>query len=221
MIQQKDISKIPFWNNLSENEKAYVIKSTVVRTYKKDEHINGFSDACQGMVYVKKGSIRVYITSEEGREVTLFHIEEGESCILSASCVIGQISLDVLLMAEKDTELLAVHSGTVQKLMEQNIHVRCFVYELATSRFSTVVWVMQQILFSHFDERMARMILSVYEKTGNKTIKMTQEAMAQEVNSAREVVARMLKQFASDGYIEINRGAITIKDIEALKMLIV
>ncbi len=216
----KDISKIPFWNNLTENEKEYALSSAVFRCYGKNESINGFSDSCLGMIYIKKGSIRVYITSGEGREVTLFHISQGECCILSASCVIGQISLDVLLTAEEDTELLAINSGSFQKLMESNIYVKCFAYQLSTNRFSTVVWVMQQILFSHFDERLARLLLSIYEKTGNKTIKMTQEAMAQEANSAREVVARMLKQFASDGYIEINRGAVTIKNVEALKALL-
>ena len=76
---------------------------------------------------------------------------------------------------------------------------------------------MQQILFAHFDERMARFLLSRYEKTGDSTIRMTQEAMAQEVNSAREVVARMLRQFESDGLIELNRGIVILKNIELLK----
>ena len=160
------------------------------------------------------------MTSEEGREVTLFHIAEGDSCILSASCVIGEISLEVQLLAEEDTDLLAVNAGCFQQLMEHNIQVKCFAFQLSTKRFSTVVWVMQQILFAHFDERMARLLLSTYEKTGEKQIKMTQEAMAQEVNSAREVVARMLKTFAQEGWIEINRGVIILKDIDALQRLI-
>ena len=104
--------------------------------------------------------------------------------------------------------------------MDSNIYVRCFAYELATQRFSDVVWVMQEILFAGFDVRMARFLLSVYEKTGEKKIQMTQEAIAKEVNSAREVVARMLKQFASDELIELNRGAILIKDFEGLKKII-
>ena len=150
----------------------------------------------------------------------MFHIGSGECCILSASCVITGISLDVQLYAEEETEILAVHSGMVQKLMDSNIYVRCFAYELATKRVSDVVWVMQEIMFARFDVRMARFLLSVYEKTGEKKIQMTQEAIAKEVNSAREVVARMLKQFASDELIELNRGAILIKDFEGLKKII-
>ena len=214
------VKQIPFWNNLVDEERTHLLSGTVLRTYKKDSYIYGMTDACLGMIYVQRGSIRVYITNEEGREITLFHIGSRECCIMSASCVITGISLDVQLYAEEETEILAIHSGMVQKLMDSNIYVRCFAYELATKRFSDVVWVMQEILFAGFDVRMARFLLSVYEKNGEKKIQMTQEAIAKEVNSAREVVARMLKQFASDELIELNRGAILIKDVEGLKKII-
>lgn len=220
METQPILTKLPFWNKLSDEEKTVAQGGLTQHTYEKDVYILGFSDACLGMVYIHKGSIRVYITSEEGREVTLFHISEGEYCVFSSACAIGGIALDVQMIAESDVELLAIHAGTVSKLMESNIHFKCFAYELAAARYSVVVWVMQQILFTHFDERMARFLLSIYEKTGAKTIRMTQEAMAQEVNSAREVVARMLRQFASEGWIELNRGAVVLKDIEALKNIV-
>lgn len=217
---EDDVKKLSYWDSLSEEEKAVLMRGTTGRSYQKNEYIHGFSDACLGMVYVCKGSIRVYTTSEEGREVTLFHISEGECCIMSASCVITGISLDVQLLAEEETEIMAVHSGTVQKLMDSNIYVKCFAYELAVKRFSSVVWVMQEILFARFDVRMARFLLSVYEKTGKLNIQMTQEAIAIEVNSAREVVARMLKQFASDNLIELKRGTIVLKNIDGLKKII-
>ena len=125
--------------------------------------------------------------------------------------------LDFIFYLKWVTSIYNADAGTVAKLMESNIHFKCFIYELAAKRYSTVVWVMQQILFAHFDERMARFLLSRYEKTGDSTIRMTQEAMAQEVNSAREVVARMLRQFESDGLIELNRGIVILKNIELLK----
>lgn len=211
------LTKLPFWDNLSEQERTLTKCGATHRTYEKGVYIFDYSDSCMGMVYIQKGSIRVFITSEEGREVTLFHIYEGDCCVFSSACVIGGVTLDVQMVAESEVELLAIHAGTVAKLMESNIHFKCFIYELAAKRYSTVVWVMQQILFAHFDERMARFLLSRYEKTGDSTIRMTQEAMAQEVNSAREVVARMLRQFESDGLIELNRGIVILKNIELLK----
>lgn len=219
MENEELIKNLPYWDDLSDKEKDLVAQRAVKVEFEKDEFIDGFNDACLGMIYVVKGSVRVFITSKEGREVTLFHIFEGDSCILSASCVIGEISLDVQLMAEDDTEILAVPAGTFSSLMDSNIHVKCFAYELSTKRFSTVVWVMQQILFDRFDERLARLLIGMYEKTGDEKIKMTQEDMAKEVNSAREVVARMLRQFADDGWVEINRGQITLTDIDALEDL--
>lgn len=220
MDSRSDFEKLSFWDKLSEEEKAVAKGGLTQHTYEKGVYILDFSDACLGMVYIRKGSIRVFITSEEGREVTLFHISEGECCVFSSACAIGGINLDVQMAAENEVELLAIHAGTVAKLMESNIHFKCFAYELSTARYAAVVWVMQQILFDRFDERMARLLLSVYEETGNKTVRMTQEAMAKEVNSAREVVARMLRQFASDGWIELKRGTVVLKNTEALKNLL-
>ena len=77
----------------------------------------------------------------------------------------------------------------------------------------------KEILFDHFDVRLARVLLALYEKNGKKNIKITQELLAQEVNSAREVVTRMLKTFAMKGWLEVNRGCIVLKDIEALTEL--
>lgn len=211
------LMELPFWDHLSEQERTFSQCGTTHHHYKKGEDIFDYSDSCMGMVYIQMGSIRIYITSKDGREVTLFHLSAGDCCVFSSACVIGGITLDVQMVAESEVALLAIHAGTVSQLMVSNIYFKCFAYELSVNRYSTVVWVMQQILFSHFDERMARFLISVYEKTGDKTIRMTQEAMAQEVNSAREVVARMLRQFESDGLIELNRGMVVLKNIESLK----
>lgn len=107
------VKQIPFWNNLVDEEKTQLLSGVVLRVYNKDSYIYGTTDACLGMIYVQKGSIRVYITNEEGREITLFHIGSGECCIMSASCVITGISLDVQLLAEEETEILAIHSGMI------------------------------------------------------------------------------------------------------------
>lgn len=214
------LAKLPFWQHLSEQERTNTQNATTHRSYQKGDYIFSHNDSCMGMVYIQKGSIRVYITSQDGREVTLFHIAQGDCCVFSSGCVVGGITLDAQMVAESEVELLAIHAGTVAMLMESNIHFRCFVYELSTKRYSTVVWVMQQILFARFDERLARLLLSVYEKTGDNTIRMTQGAMAQEVNSAREVVARMLRQFESDGLIALNRGMVVLKNIEGLKKIV-
>ena len=97
------------------------------------------------------------------------------------------------------------------KLMKKNIYVRCFAYELLCERFSSVMWTMQMILFKGYDRRLASFLISEYKNTGLATIQMTHEQIAQYTNSAREVVARMLKRFASDNLVEFKRGRITLE----------
>lgn len=219
MDNQDILSKLLFWNDLTDNEKETASRGSVIKMYDKGSYIYGFTDACLGFVYVKQGSIRVYITSDEGREITLFHIAKDDTCILSSACALSGVSLDVQMVAESDTELLAMGAGTFEKLVQSNIYVKSFAYELTAKRLSSVVWILEQILFAHFDLRMAQFLLSVYNRTDSTIIKMTQEAIAREVNSAREVVARMLKQFEKDGIISIKRGTIIIKDLNALEKI--
>jgi len=220
MTKENAVRQLPYWDKLTETEKSFIEKNTTVRTYEKGTILHGCSEACLGMIQVMSGAVRVLMLSEEGREITLFRLEPGDSCILSASCVLSQITFETQMIASEKTEIAVVNAGAFLALMENNLNVKCFAYELATERFSTVVWVMQQIIFARFDQRLAGFLLKYYERTGQMELRMTQEAIAQEVNTAREVVARMLKQFSSDGLIEVDRGTITIKSITGLKSLL-
>ena len=215
----KYLIKLPFYKYLNSSEKELLLQYAVIRKYEKGSMLYGSGQACLGMVYIIDGQIRTYILSEEGREVTLFKMESGDVCVLSASCIISQIDFDTFMTAESDCRLLIINTEIFGKLAEQNIYVRCFQYETATDRFSSVMWSMQQILFSGFDRRLATFLLSEYERTGSREIKMTHEQIAQQVSSAREVVARMLKRFASDGLVKLKRGSVYLDDIKGLRRL--
>lgn len=214
---KKQLVNLPFWDNLDNRQREYVAYNAVIRRYERGNIIHGCGSSCLGMIYVLKGGIRVYILSEEGREITLFRLEEGEPCVLSASCIINKITFDTQMIVEEDCEVLVISSGDFEYLTEENIYVKCFMYELATERFSSVMWTMQQILFAKFDQRLSTFLLDEYDKTGNREIRMTHEQIAQHVSSAREVVARMLKRFVSDGLVELKRGLIMLKDIDGLR----
>jgi len=213
------ISELPFWANLNPEERKFVETNTVLRTYPKGTYLQSCGESCLGMIHVLAGSIRALMISEEGREITLYHLDSGDSCVLSASCVLNQLSFETQMVATEDLTLLVVNAGAYGHLLEKNLTVKCFTYELAYARFSTVIWVLQQIIFNRFDRRLAQFFIAEYEKTGTAEIRMTQEEIAREVNTAREVVARMLKQFTADGLIEVKRGVIELKDIAALRQL--
>lgn len=215
-----NLSTLAFWPRLDATQQALMERNASIRTYPKGALIHGGSDACLGFTLLLEGDVRACLLSEEGREITLFHLYPGDPCMLTAACVISQITFDTHLVAEQACKLLVVNAGTVETLAAQNIYVRCFLYELATARFSSVMWSMQQVLFARFDRRLATFLLGEYARTGNPEIHMTHEQIAQHVSSAREVVARMLKRFAADGLVEMRRGAIRLTDPDGLRQLL-
>lgn len=211
--------KLPYWKHLTDEEKTLIENHFTIQEYEKGSIVHGCGNECLGQILMIEGEIRTYIISEEGREITLFRLHSNDTCVLSASCVISQITFDTQMVAEKDSKILVVHSGVFAKLAAQNIYVRCYMYELLTARFSSVMWTMQQILFMGYDRRLAAFLTAEYDRTGMREIRMTHEQIAQHTSSAREVVARMLKRFAADGLIEFKRGSVTLKDIDALKKI--
>lgn len=213
------LNKLPFWTSLTEQEKEILRKSAVIRRYEKGSFIHSSDRDCLGMLFILSGEIRTYILSDEGREITLFRLYPNDLCVLSASCVISQISFDTQMTARQDTEILIIPPNITALLKEQNISVRCFLYEQATERFSEVMWAMQQILFKGLDQRLAAFLVEECERTNSNAVRMTHEQIARNISSAREAVARMLKQFTQDGLVELKRGEIIIKDTDGLKRL--
>ena len=213
------LERLPFWKLLTDSEKELVQQNAVIRLYKKGTRVYSSERECLGMLFVMQGEMRTYLLSEEGREVTLFRIYPNDLCVLSASCVISQISFDTQMSAQKDTEALMIPPNIMLLLKEKNLSVRCFLYELATKRFSDVMWAMQQILFKRLDQRLALFLMQESQRLGTDTIHMTHEQIAQQISSAREAVARMLKQFSEDGLVELKRGAIRLLDQKGLKAL--
>ena len=214
------LEKLPYWKDLSAEERDFVRENASLPFYPAGSVIYGSSTACLGMIYVVRGSIRVFFLSDEGREVTLFRLSPGDSCVLSASCVIEEIDFDTQRAVEEDCDVLVVRPNAFAALAERNIYVRCYMFEDATERFSSVMWVMQQILFARFDQRLASFLLRESARLGTDGLRMTHEQIAQQVSSAREVVARMLKRFAAEGLVSMSRGQVTILDRAGLRKLL-
>ena len=211
--------RIPFWANLTPDEKAVVSQRALTKRFNKDQIASSNSSACLGVVLILSGEVRVSLISDEGREITLYRAHAGEFCVSTASCVIRQLTFEAIVTAEEDTTVLVIPSSVTAKLMESNAHVRAFVFEKETERFSQAVWAIQHMLFKKFDQRLASYLVAEFKKSVKPEIKKTQEEIARDVNSAREVVARMLKEFSAKGFVEIKRGRILLKDVDGLKRL--
>ena len=208
----------PFWGNISDTDKDYICQNSHICTYPKGKNIHN-GEECSGVLIVRSGSLRLYIMSDEGKDITLYRLHRGDMCMLSASCVLSAITFDVFVDAEEDSECCVVSGPAFAAVSERNPDIRIFALETAVSRFSDVMWVMQQILFMSMDKRLAIFLSDEAVRTGSDVIALTQGQIARYMGSAREVVSRMLKYFAGEGIVEVSRGGITILDKKRLRQL--
>ena len=213
-------SAFPFWGSLSEEEKDTLFKNSASVLYRAGENIHGGSGECTGSIIVKSGVVRAYLLSEDGREVTLYRLYPGDICMLSASCVLQSITFDVFVDAQADSECYIVNGKTFAALAESNSDMKIFALETAVSRFSEVIWVIQQILFMSFDKRLAAFLIDESAKTGSSVIKLTHEQIAKYMGSAREVVSRMMKYFAFEGMVVSRRGEVEITDKAKMRAML-
>lgn len=195
----------PFWKNLTDNDREKLLHSSNHVSFKKGTNIHDGNE-CTGIILVKTGELRLYMLSDDGKEITLYRLFPGDICILSASCVLNSITFDVFIDAEFDSECVVIGGCALEELSRRIPEVKIFTLETALGRFSDVMWVMQQILFMSMDKRLSIFLLDEAAKNGTDTIKLTHEQIARYMGSAREVVSRMLKYFSSEGMIEASRS---------------
>ncbi len=212
----KDI--FPFWREISDEDKDYICNNSRAITYPKGVNVHDGND-CFGVIMLRKGCLRVYILSEDGKDITLYRLHDGDMCMLSASCVLQSITFDVHVDAEENSECYVIDGCAYSTVSHHNPNIRIFTLETAVSRFSDVMWVMQQILFMSIDKRLAIFLHDETARTSSDTIKLTHEQIARYIGSAREVVSRMLKYFANEGIVELSRKDIRILDKNKLRSL--
>lgn len=213
---EKHLKSLNFWSKLSDDEKNQLVKSTAPKNYEKGNFIHSGSVRCTGVVYVINGSARVYMISEDGREITLYRIGAGEYCVLSASCVLEAITFDVFVQAEEKTQALIISPKAFSSITENNLYAQNFALSTAVERFSDVMWAMQQVLFMRMDKRLAIYLYDKSVETNSLKINTTHGEIASDIGSSREVVSRMLKYFANEGLVKTARGLIEILDKKGL-----
>ncbi len=218
-LQEVLKEQFPFWKYLDGESRERLARSATRKEYAKGSLVHSASEKCLGLILVEKGSIRVYMESEEGRDITLYRLGEGEICTLSGSCFMSEITFEVLIEAESDCRIVLLNPAVFNRIASENVYVENYMYKQTASRFSDVMWAMQQILFLSFDKRLALFLLDEVAEVGDNTLVMTHEQVARYVGSAREVVSRMLKYFEEEGYVKLSRGRIQIIDEGALERL--
>lgn len=206
----------PIWNKLTENEKQMLKDSAVKRRVEKGKILHKSSGECLGLVIVEEGQLRAFVLSEGGKEITLFRLFELDFCLFTASCVFSGIQFDVSIEVEKDTEFWLIPPNVYRELMEKSTAVANYTNELMASRFSEVMWLIEQVMFKSFDKRLAAFLIEESNIENSDRLEITHERIANHLGSAREVVTRMLKYFQNEGAVKLSRGAVEIADRKKL-----
>ncbi|NLO09910.1 MAG: Crp/Fnr family transcriptional regulator [Clostridiales bacterium] len=210
---------LKFWKDLKEDQKALLNQSILKKHFSRGEAMRTSSKNCSGLFLIESGQIRAYIVSENGKEITLYRLFDRDVCIFSASCIMKNISFDIFLETEKDTVAYLIPTPIFDKLSKESIAVQVFANELMASRFSEVMWVMEQVLFMTLDKRLAIFLLEQSNIEEKDIIEITHEKIANHLGSAREVVTRMLKYFQNEGMVSLNRGEIKLLDRNKLERI--
>ena len=210
----------PIWEEFSPVQQEKLTGSAISRRVSKGTVLHNGSMDCTGLLLVKSGQLRAYILSDEGREITLYRLFDRDICLFSASCMMRSIQFEVTIEAEKDTALWLIPTEVYQSVMQESAPAANFTSEIMASRFSEVMWLMEQILWKSFDKRLAEFLLAESALEGGGRLQITHEQIARHLGTAREVVTRMLRYFQSEGLVKLSRGTVEITDADKLEQLL-
>ncbi len=210
---------LPFWDALTPSEQRLLDGAAVSRSFEKGARLHNGTADCNGLFLVTAGLLRVFLTSDTGREITLYRLLERDICLFSASCILKNIRFEVFVEAERAAEVLVLPAPVYQEILASSLPAAEYTSKIMASRFSDVMWVMEQVLFSSFGRRLAEFLLEQRVLEGGDHLILTHEEIARHLGSAREVVTRMLRYFQSEGLVSLSRGGITLQDPAGLENL--
>ena len=209
----------PMWEKLSSEHKEMIRSSLVRRQVEKGTVVHNGSLDCSGLMLVRSGQLRAYMLSDEGREITLYRLFERDTCLFSASCVIPSIMFEIFIAAEKDSEIWFIPPWIYRKLMDESAAMANYSNELLASRFSEIMWLIEQVMWKSQDKRLASFLLDESALEGTSSLKITHETIANHLGTAREVITRMLRYFQSEGLVKLTRGTVEILNAKGLERL--
>ena len=163
----------PIWDKLTPTQQQTLEQAATLRSVPKGTVVHNGSADCIGFLEVRSGQLRVYILSDEGREVTLYRLFPRDLCLLSASCILRGLQYDVTIEAEKDTQFWQIPAQRFKQLMEQSAPVANYTNEVMAERFSDVMWLIEQILWKSFDKRLAAFLVEESALENGTTLKIT------------------------------------------------
>ena len=179
----------------------------------KDVFLEG--DRVDGIALLISGVVRVYKIGETGRQITLYRFGNGQSCILTANAILSQKTFPAVATVEKDAEAVVIPAELFRKWVSTNDLWREFVFDLLSQRLSSVMEIIDEVVFQRMDARLAALLLT--RSQIQNPMRITHQEIAAELGSSREVISRLLEDFSERGFVSVSRGEVELLDAEGLR----
>ncbi len=193
----------------------YFFEKASIANLPKGQHVCHEGSNCSHLAILLNGTARVYKLGENGKEITLYRVGPGESCILTASCILSHIPFPAFAICETDVEAAVVPASDVRRWLSESSAWQDYIFGLVATRLSNIINVVEDVVFRRMDKRIADHLCNRMDKTGHVLL-VTHQEIASELGTSREVVSRILKEFELDGMIKVTRGSIELLDPEKL-----
>jgi len=208
---------LPFFKTLDSKEKQAFVSSSRLLVGDPGKVIIEEGALCRMVYFVMEGSLRVYKISEEGREITLYRAEKGETCLFSLTCIMGEDSLNTITEVEKKARLISIPSDLFESMMASNLEFQRYFLRRLLLKISHLVMLTEEVTFYSVESRLAKYLSDLFVSQESLSLAITHEKIAFEIGTAREVVSRTLKVFQNKGVLALSRGKITLLSHEKLK----
>lgn len=206
----------PFWESLTEAQRAEIVNNTTRNLCEKKTRLHFGGGECAGVQIIGSGRARVFITSPGGGDITLFRLLDGDVSILSAACMLNGMDIELDMEMETDCEIYTIPKKVYRKLYDESSAVKEYTMEMISEKFSDIMWLFNQFVFSNVASRIAGALLEHRAIAGGDVLSLTHEALARDAGTAREVVTRIMRQFQSDGLVKLTRGKVEVLDAAGL-----
>lgn len=184
---------------------------------KQGTQIFGPGNPAENLLLLVSGTVRVQQLSEAGREIVLYRVRAGESCVLTAACLLAFEDYSAEGIAETDIEAILIPRDTFDELMAASKEFRAFVFEAYSKRITDLFLTIEEIAFKRMDIRVAQKLLELQDT--KSVLHVTHQQLAVELGTAREVISRQLKEFERRGWLSLSRGEIDLRDVPAITRL--
>ena len=184
---------------------------------KPDTTLFSGAATCNNFMLILEGTIRIYQTAEDGREITLYRVNAGELCILSLNSLLKNKSFNAIATTESNIKTLVISSESFKLMMNEIEAFRDYVISTLTERLCETIYLIQDTAFNHLNMRLACMLGGLFERNQGPTLKITHQELAFELGTTREVISRILKEFEKQNCVKLSRGHIELASAEGLQ----